>query len=187
MRLANQAGTYLLVDPAFSLEAFQGVAYSMLLQRTGPGTGTPGVDYSEKWSDGKRVVEWLEVGKLDCSFVWFIGTDPKETAEYLSEKLGAQGLPELVRLASESHVKHDELVDLLYRVGYMAVEATEDVLTLFERAMKDPRPTMRRAALNGYMIRRWPRLRALVATLGTADPDPDVRDTARRVLDLGPA
>lgn len=90
-------------------------------------------------------------------------------------------------LASEPGVEHNDLVDLLYRVGYMTPEPTENVLALFVRTLQDPRPTIRRAALNGVMIRRWPQLWELVENLDATDPDEEVRATARSVLDLGPA
>ena len=45
--MAAESGTYLLVHPAFTLEAFQGVALSMMLRLAEPGTGERGVDYCE--------------------------------------------------------------------------------------------------------------------------------------------
>ncbi len=176
---------YLLVDPVFSLEAFQGVAYSMLLKPSGAGEGTRGVDYCERWTGEGSVVEWLEVGKLDCCFVRFISPDPKFVTEYLSETLDTKELSELLNFASELNVEHDDLVDLLYRIGYMAPKPSEEVLALFKRMIQDPRPTIRQATLNGYMIRRWPDLWERIVEIEATDPDEDVRATARKVLAHG--
>lgn len=178
--------TYVFVDAECPLEAFQGVAYSMLLQPTGPGTGIRGDNYRERWSNKDIVVEWLEVGKLECNFVRFISPDPKSTAEYLADKLGGKVLSQLLDLAADPGVEHNDLVYLLYYIAYMSPELTAEVQTQFERTMQDPRPTIRCAALNGYMIRRWPPLWERLVNIEATDPDEDVRATAREVVKLGP-
>lgn len=177
---------YLLVDPDHSLESFHGVMYSMLLSQTQVGSGIRGVDYSERWSDGERIIEWIEVGKLACRFVWFFSPDPTKTKAYLVEKLNAKSAVELIELASRPNIAHDELVDLLYQVGYMIEFPIAKAVTLFESKMQDTVPTIRRAALNGYMIRHWPcqQLKDIVVRIGSNDPDKDVRRTAQAILEL---
>lgn len=184
--MSNNAGTYLLVDPAFSLEAFHGVAYSMLLHQVAPGKGTRGVDYFERWSNKDTIVEWMEIGKLECTFVWFFSPDPSFTQEYLEYTLGAVALPEFVQRAFKPDVGHDELVDLLYTIGFMATQPSDEILSLFDKSLKDPRPNIRLAALSAYMIRRWSQFWDRIVEIQKSDSNAEVRELAGQVLELGP-
>jgi hypothetical protein len=173
---------YLLVHPAHGLESFQGVAYSLLLEKENADVSTVGIDYRECWSNDKLVLEWIEVESLGGNFVRFKCEDSVSVEKYLKDKLDASNLYDLLEMASDDSIHHNKLVYLVYQIGYMCLDLDDSVYAFFMRCLCDSRETIRGAAINAFMMRCWGALKTKIDELQQGDPSDYVRDVASRAL-----
>jgi hypothetical protein len=83
-----------------------------------------------------------------------------------------------------SEAEHDTWVACLFWIAYMARGNSGGPIQIevFDRAIADPRPNLRLAAIGAWRMRPWPAWRDRVEKAAAEDPDLEVRAEAAKVL-----
>ena len=173
-------GVKLMVRSAGTLSRFRQTARSLGFDNRTTGSGDDNV---ETWmtEDRECAASWIDEPGLDARFVWIRGRDWESAARRFERELPATTSADIAfRLLTEDH-DQDTWVYSLYWIGYMARGLPIDI-EVFDRAISDPRPVVRIAALNGWMIQRWEAWRNRVVRAAAEDPDSRVRAKASQIL-----
>ena len=182
---SDDIGITLLVGPEKSVEEFRVLARGLALHLHQT-LERPESGHAEHWisKDASLVVSWMTERWVDGTFLWIRGKGWETCVDNLRKNLACLDLAELASRLLALDVDHDAWVACLFWIAYMGRGNTGGSLQIevFDRAIADPRPNLRLAAIGAWRMRSWPAWRDRVEKAAAEDPDPEVRAEAAKVL-----
>lgn len=144
-----------------------------------------GVPYEEVWSidGGDSAVHYIEDQYLGVPYLMVMGKDEDAIAADLAHDLGTVDANEAVRMVREAKDDAELMRGLEYLAASVPERADPAVVGAIAQALEHPDPDVRRLAIFASTYAAWPELDTLLARTAEVDPDPGVRDGARRALD----
>lgn len=143
-------------------------------------------DYEEVWVNAERsgAVHYVEDSFTDLRYISLHGDAGPRLLEDLRRKVAIRSPQALLEAARDTRSDPNELASNLFRIATTFSDYDPDVHEIFGRyATAAPYPRLRAAALDAIGLRAWEELRPIVETVAREDPDPEVREHAKAVLD----
>ena len=183
--IPDDIGITLLVGPEKTVEEFRVLARGLGLH-CHQKVDRPESGLTEHWisKDASQVVSWMTERWVDSTFLWIRGKGWAACEKKLRKNLACLALAELASRLLTLDVDHDAWVACLFWIAYMGRGNTGGPIQVevFDRAIADPRPNLRLAAIGAWRMRSWPKWRDRVEKAAAEDPDPEVRAEAAKVL-----
>ena len=142
--------------------------------------------YEEVWANDARTgaLNYVEDPFTGQNYVSASGGEADNLIAGLSRKLNLYSPDELIEEAHASDASHNDRVATLFRLALTFPEHDAEVHRIFENyATQAPHPKLRTAALDAIGLRAWEQLRPVVEGVARNDPESEVREYAKRVLE----
>lgn len=132
--------------------------------------------------DGSTWLHEIEDHITGLRYLVIRGTDVDKTVRRLRKLLSTVTHTDALHALKDANNRDDKLL-ALYQLGAAAPEkANSRVVAAFKRALKDPDPDLRYAALVAIAYSGWPEMKEVVHRTMEEDPSETVRDAAGRLL-----
>jgi hypothetical protein len=134
-------------------------------------------------ADNAVGIHYVEDGMAELPYVQVSGPRVDYYSKLIIDNLPVYSGDELLA-AWDSASSIDEKIDAILRLGVTAAtEPTEPYLSRLRRALEDPAPEVRSAALVAFSYHPSDALRSVVERIRSEDSDDDARQRAQVILD----